>query len=149
MTKIGKIFCVLLCVSVFVRSVIIFPRAVDVNDSKEQPEEVLYQETGESSAPIARVSAYFNISLNGEGLAVTDTSFFLEVGDTVSFNASYSPDFANLDYGVIAPDGRFYYTTSTNGSMDKSIRVSQHGEYTLAIRNNSPFTVRATGYVKY
>lgn len=149
MTKIGKIFCVLFCVSFFARCLIIFPLAVDVYDSRGKLEEVLYQETGESNTPITRVSAYFNVSLNGEGLAVTDTSFFLEVGDTVSFNASYSPDFADLDYGVIAPDGRFYYTTSTNGSMDKSIRVSQHGEYTLAIRNNSPFTVRATGYVKY
>ncbi len=149
MIKIWKIFCVLFVCAFSAGCLNICALAVDVNNNRRQLEELAYQEASGNDAPITRVSSYFNVSLGDGELAVTDTSFFLEIGDTVSFNASYSPNFANLDYGLIAPDGYFYYANSTNGSMNKSIRVSQHGEYTLAIQNNTAFTVWATGYVNY
>ena len=37
------------------------------------------------------------------------TSFPLEAGEGVTINCSYSPRSASVDFGLIAPNGRFYY----------------------------------------
>lgn len=89
-----------------------------------------------------------NIPANTIAKAKEDT-FYLEVGETVKINCSYSPDIASVDFGLIAPDGYFYYERVTNGSINKTIKVNQHGEYILAVRNNSSDTVRVLGFVNY
>lgn len=81
--------------------------------------------------------------------AVSGKQFPLEIGETVTINCSYSPAFASMDFGVIAPDGYFYFSNVTGGSINKSMVVSQRGNYAVAIRNNSSYSVRVVGFVEY
>ncbi len=54
-----------------------------------------------------------------------------------------------MDFGVIAPDGYFYFLNVEGGSINQSIRVSQSGSYAVAVRNNSSNTVFVVGFVNY
>ena len=67
----------------------------------------------------------------------------------MTINCSYSPAFANMDFGVIAPDGYFYFLSVKEGSINRSIAVSQRGGYSMAIRNNSSYIVTVVGFVNY
>ena len=67
----------------------------------------------------------------------------------ITINCSYSPASANMDFGVIAPDGYFYFLNVEGGSINQSIRVSQSGSYAVAVRNNSSYTVSVVGFVTY
>ena len=73
----------------------------------------------------------------------------LQARSTVTFNCSYSPSSASMDFGVIAPDGKFYYVNVKGGSINQPIRVNQTGNYSVAIRNNSSQTVSVVGFVEY
>lgn len=73
----------------------------------------------------------------------------LDIGETITYNCTYTPSNASVDVGFIAPDGYFYYSNCTTGSINKTFRVSQRGSYTLAIINNSDVTVTVTGTVNY
>lgn len=68
-------------------------------------------------------------------------------GDTIKYDCTYTPKSASVDFGFIAPDGLFYSLNSTSGSINKSIEVSQTGQFTLAI--NESYAVTVTGTVKY
>lgn len=89
------------------------------------------------------------MKISPKALSKSSKGFSLEVGDTVTFNCSYSPISSSVDFGVIAPDGYFYYKNVTSGSINDTIRVSQRGTYYLAVRNNSSSTVNITGFVNY
>ena len=82
-------------------------------------------------------------------LRQANTTFPLDPGEVVTIKASYSPFSANVDFGLIAPNGRFYYVTVTDGSVDQSIEITQRGEYTFAVRNNSSYQINVSGYVNY
>lgn len=73
----------------------------------------------------------------------------MEAGETVRIYATYSPDNASVDFGLIDPDGIFHYINVTNGTIDKTIVIEERGNYTLAIRNNSGETIQVSGFVKY
>lgn len=75
--------------------------------------------------------------------------FSLNSGDMVSFDCEYVPTSASVDFGVIAPDGKFYFLNSTNGRIHRSIEVSQRGQYLIAIRNNSSDAVTVVGEINY
>ena len=77
------------------------------------------------------------------------TSFPLAAGETVTIKASYSPFSASVDFGLIAPNGMYYYFNVTNGSIDKTIQVPENGDYTLQIRNNADIEVEVAGFVNY
>ncbi len=77
------------------------------------------------------------------------TSFSLEAGEGVTINCSYSPRSASVDFGLIAPNGRFYYMAGKNGSVNREIVVDERGEYYLAICNNSDNLVSVYGFVNY
>lgn len=96
-----------------------------------------------------RATGSINSDIPANTLGVSDIKFSLEVGETVTINCSYSPAFANMDFGVIAPDGYFYFLSVKGGSINRSIAVSQRGGYSLAIRNNSSHTVSVAGFVNY
>lgn len=98
-------------------------------------------------SPLATGS--FNMTIPANTKAVANSSFRLAAGETVTIKASYSPFSASVDFGLIAPDGKFYYFNVTDGSIDKSIQVSDSGEYTLQIRNNSENAVQVMGFVNY
>lgn len=73
----------------------------------------------------------------------------LNARSTVTFNCSYSPSPANMDFGVIDTSGRFYFINVKEGSINQAIGISQAGTYQVAIRNNSSQTVRVVGFVDY
>jgi hypothetical protein len=98
-------------------------------------------------APLATNS--FSMSIPAKTKAVANMSFPLMAGETVTIKASYAPFSASVDFGLIAPDGKFYYFNITNGSIDKTIKVSESGSYTLQIRNNSDGEVKVSGFVNY
>ena len=54
-----------------------------------------------------------------------------------------------MDFGLVAPDGKFYYFNVTDGSIDETIEVDESGYYTLQIRNNSSGIVKVSGFVNY
>ena len=73
----------------------------------------------------------------------------MDVGETVTIDATYSPRSASVDFGLIAPDGLFYPVRGQNGSINKTIEIVERGNYTFAIRNNSNVNISVSGYVKY
>lgn len=91
----------------------------------------------------------FNMSIPAQTDAVANTSFSLAAGETVTIKASYSPFSASVDFGLIAPDGKFHYVNVTSGSIDTTILVDESGRYTLQIRNNSNVEVQVSGFVNY
>lgn len=98
---------------------------------------------------VMRATGSLNSDIPANTLAVSDIKFSLEVGETVTINCSYSPASASMDFGVIAPDGYFYFLSVKGGSINRSIVVSQRGGYLMAIRNNSSHTVTVVGFVNY
>lgn len=103
----------------------------------------------EDNLVISRAFGEFRMSVKGKSTAAADSSFPLEAGDTVTVKASYSPFNADVDCGLIAPDGIFYGANSTNGSIDFSFKITERGNYTLAVYNNSSVTVSVSGFVSY
>ena len=96
-----------------------------------------------------RATGKFSMEVPGETAVQASTSFPLEVGETVEIKATYSPFSANVDFGLIAPDGLFYSVNVTDGSVDQVIEIVERGNYTLAVRNNSSMTISVSGYVNY
>ena len=88
-------------------------------------------------------------SISKYSIGYVTHSIDLNANDMVTFNCSYSPLSASIDFGVIASNGRFYYINVKEGSINQTIRISQSGSYTVAIRNNSSQTVRVVGFVNY
>ena len=78
------------------------------------------------------------------------TSFIdFNVNDVITFNCSYSPSPASVDFGVITSSGKFYSINVKEGSINQAIRINQAGSYAVAIRNNSSQTVSVVGFVEY
>lgn len=103
----------------------------------------------EIEVTIARASGKFSMDVPGKTAIKADSSFPLEVGERVTIKASYSPFSADVDFGLIAPDGLFYYVNVSGGSVDQTIEVTQRGHYILAVRNNSSATISVSGYINY
>lgn len=98
---------------------------------------------------ITRATKSINSDIPANKIAISDVKLPLEVGETVTINCSYSPASASMDFGVIAPDGYFYFLSVKEGSINQSIAVSQRGDYSVAIRNNYSHTVTVVGFVNY
>lgn len=91
----------------------------------------------------------FSMSIPAKSKVLANSSFPLAAGETVTIKASYSPFSASVDFGLVAPDGVFYYFNVTDGSIDETIQVDQSGNYTLQVRNNSSNEVKVSGFVNY
>ena len=98
---------------------------------------------------VSRATGSFNMAIPAKTKLSASTSFPLAAGETVTIKASYSPFSASVDFGLIAPNGMYYYFNVTNGSIDKTIQVPENGEYTLQIRNNADVEVEVAGFVNY
>ena len=98
---------------------------------------------------VTRATGKFDMEVPGNTSVKASSSFPLEIGEVVTIKATYSPFSASVDFGLIAPDGLFYGLNANDGSFDKAIKVSQRGNYTLAIRNNSSQTISVSGFVNY
>lgn len=95
-----------------------------------------------------RASGEFEMTVSAKTKAIADSSFPLEAGETVRINASYSPD-GSVDFGLVDEDGIFHYINVKNGSIDKTIRISERGNYKFQVRNNSSVAVKVKGFVRY
>lgn len=103
--------------------------------------------TEDAITPLAVGS--FNMTIQPNSSTGSDSSLRLEAGETVTIRAYYTPTSASVDFGVVASDGTFYYFNSTDGNMNKTMRISVSGYYTLRIRNNSNSPVQVSGFVNY
>ncbi len=97
----------------------------------------------------SRATGSFSVSLPANAKAIANSSFPLAAGETVTIKASYSPFSASVDFGLVAPDGRFYYFNIVNGSIDKTIQVDESGNYTFQIWNHSSTEVQVSGFINY
>lgn len=91
----------------------------------------------------------YSLDIPAGKIRAAKSSFPLEAGEVVTIKGAYSPFSASVDFGLIAPNGRFYYLNSKDGSLNGAIEVDERGQYTLAIRNNSAETINVSGYVNY
>ena len=98
---------------------------------------------------VTRASGSIDESVSSNRIKTFGNSFFLTVNETITYDCTYTPKSASVDFGFIAPDGKFYSVPGFNGSIDTTIHVSQSGSYTLAIRNNAAYAVTVTGTVNY
>lgn len=98
---------------------------------------------------VTRASGSFNMVIRAYGKGTSETALPMEAGETVRIYATYSPDSASVDFGLIDPDGIFHYINVTDGSIDRTILIEERGNYTLAIRNNSGQDVHVSGFVRY
>lgn len=96
-----------------------------------------------------RVSGSIDCKISAKSYAYMGDPFNLSAGDVIKYDCTYTPKSASVDFGVIAPDGLFYALKCTSGSIDKSLKVDQLGQYQLVIRNNESYAVTVTGTVKY
>lgn len=91
----------------------------------------------------------FNWTIPAQTNATGNIVFPLAAGETVTIKASYSPFSASVDFGIIVPDGSYYGFNVTSGSIDKTIQVSESGDYIFQIRNNSSTEIEVSGFVNY
>ena len=96
-----------------------------------------------------RATGRINVNIPANTKARVSTAFPVEAGAVVTVNASYSPRTASVDFGLVGPNGSFHYINVTNGSINRGIQVTQRGNYTLQIRNNSGNAVQVSGFVNY
>lgn len=104
---------------------------------------------GSSGSISIMATGSFNMSVSPYGRSQADKTFPLEAGETVRIYATYSPDNASVDFGLIDPDGIFHYFSVTDGTIDKTIEIAERGNYRLAVKNNSNKTVSISGFVRY
>ena len=98
---------------------------------------------------ISRATGAFETEVAGNTTVAAGSSFLMDVGETVTIDATYSPRSASVDFGLIAPDGLFYPVRGQNGSINKTIEIVERGNYTFAIRNNSSVEISVSGFVNY
>jgi hypothetical protein len=135
--KVKRIICVIAASFLMVNCMAISAGAV----SKEEHQNM--------SLVIERASGRFSLDVPAGKTVGATTSFPLEAGEKVRIRANYSPETASVDFGLIDPDGLFHPLRASGGSFDQSIRVDEHGNYVLAIRNNSNVEVAVSGIVNY
>ena len=129
-----KHFCVIIAVIIAVSCICISASAMDMAQ-----EEMI----------ITRATGRFSMDIPANSSRKANTSFSMEYGEVVTIKASYSPFSANVDFGLIDSNGRFHYVTITDGSIDQAIKITERGNYTFAVRNNSSCEINVSGYVNY
>lgn len=102
-----------------------------------------------ASFSVQRATNQFNFKIPGNTWMKADKMISLAPKDSVNINASYAPGAASLDFGLIDSNGIYHYINATDGSVNHTIQIDEWSNYTLAIRNNSSYTVNVSGFVTY
>lgn len=137
-----RVLCMTLaCVSVI--------GCICINAGAVGKDTLVSKEHGVVETVAIRASGSFSMSIGAYKKSAADTAFPLSPGETVRIRATYDPENASLDFGLIDPAGVFHYINTKAGSIDATIEVPDSGNYTLAIRNNSGYTVKVSGFVTY
>lgn len=106
-------------------------------------------EIPESSHVISRVSGRLDHKIPARTTACLTDEVSLDKGEIITYNCTYTPKSASLDFGYIDSDSVFHYLNYTSGSINQSFEIARAGQYTLAIRNNESYAVTVTGTVRY
>ena len=91
----------------------------------------------------------FNFTVPKQSYMQDSTVFHLEIGEEVTIKGSISPFFADVKYGLIAPDGLFYSIPAEDGILDFTFIVAKRGIYYFTVFNNSSFSVSVDGFISY
>ncbi len=130
----------------------------DISESKEEVinlSEMAYVALDDSQNVIddniscSRATTSVSWSVKANILKEANTTFPMEAGECVTINCSYTPRWADVEFGLIAPDNRFYYLPGENGSINRAIRIDERGEYRFGVYNKSSNTVSVTGFIEY
>lgn len=97
----------------------------------------------------ARATNRLDITIGAGKLLKAATPFSLESGETVSMNFTYSPRNSSISAGLIDSKGYFYSISGNSGTVKKTIRITQTGNYYLAFRNTSSQAIQVMGFVYY
>lgn len=97
----------------------------------------------------SRATTSVSWSVKANHLKKADTTFPMEAGECVTINCSYTPRWADVDFGLIAPDNRFYYLPGEDGSINRTIRIDERGEYRFGVYNKSSNIVSVSGFIEY
>ena len=100
-------------------------------------------------ASIMRATGSFSIDVKPHTKAKGNTDFPMEAGESVRIQATYSPADADVDFGLVGPDGVFHYVSAEDGNFDKTFEIPERRNYRLGIKNNSGQTVKVSGFVRY
>lgn len=98
---------------------------------------------------ITRATGSFEMSIGANKNVSADTTFPLAAGETVHIRAYYSPENADIDFGLIDPNGTYHFVNGKDGDINTVIEVPDTANYRLAFRNHSGFTVKIAGIVEY
>lgn len=139
--RMNKTICMVLVFVFFMGMISIPAKALETENTT--PENFVM------STANVRASGSFSMSIAAKTKSLATSSFPLAAGETVTIKASYSPFSASVDFGLVAPNGKYYYFNITDGSIDETIQVNESGSYTLKIRNNSNDVVYVSGFVNY
>ena len=90
-----------------------------------------------------------NFDVDAGKIKVAGTAFSLAAGEIVTIDATYTPEYANMQFGLIGTDGVFYAMNGEDGEFYNSIKVPERGSYTFAVKNNSPVEVTVIGTINY
>lgn len=108
-------------------------------ETQKQPEPIV----------IERASGRFDTTVSAGKTKPLGSAISLAKEETVTFNATYTPDNVSVDFGLLDSNNRFYYINVTKGSIiDGSVAAPIGGLYTPAIRNNSTGSITVSGSVK-
>lgn len=140
--QIRKMVCMILVCVLMIGTLSVSASAVET--TKNAPEIFT---ANQAVVPFATNS--FSMTISAKTKALADTSFSMMSGETVTIKASYAPFDASVDFGLVDSDGVFHYFNITNGSIDKTMRISKSGKYTLQVKNNSDVEVKVSGFVNY
>ncbi|MCI9288485.1 MAG: hypothetical protein HFF23_03195 [Oscillospiraceae bacterium] len=154
--KMKRLMCALLACSSILGGIISAAQAVEApNETVVRLEDLTWERIDLSTVehcaagPMPLATGQIDQSISGKTIIYVTNLIDFNADDTVSFNCSYSPSSASMDFGVIASSGQFYYINVKGGSISQAIRINQAGNYAVAIRNNSSQTVRVVGFVDY
>ena len=134
--QLKKNLCLLMACTIVLGCFSISATAVDIKEQTIEVSEI-------------RAMGHFDFEIPANTLMRASSNFPMEYGESVTITALYTPTSANLDYGLIDPNGTFHFRNISGGSIDETVRIDKKGTYTFAIRNNSDYDVHISGFINY
>lgn len=112
------------------------------------------QASAEPISAIERASGHFNTNVSSGKIMKLGSAISLRSGEFVSFDATYTPSDASVDFGVLDSSNAFIFINVSDGSVNDGVEIAVNGSYTPAIRNNSSSSISvsgevATGFIKH
>lgn len=98
---------------------------------------------------IMRSTGQINHTIPANTIVFLTDWISLDKDELIKYNCTYTSKSASVDFGYVDANNAFYYLSSTSGSIYKSLKVREPGEYIIAIRNNAPYDITVTGSIRY